>query len=104
MAQDLAERIEAEALAQWDAEVERLATEHHAETQAEPARCNRRSTEAMIVRVSHAGLTEAQLVALIGAGWRWSHRRGGMWWTARNEQACRLAAYVCAPRVIDITE
>ena len=95
---------QAYALAQWEASVEQLALDHAAELAAPARRWNRRSMDAQIVRVHHAGLDESALVSLLSHGFRWSQRRGGIWWASRTPEACAVAERVCEAPVICVTD
>ena len=88
---------EAQALAQWEAEVERLALEAQAEQASHQMPAWRPpSPQALTVQVRAQILPESAIVAMISAGWRWSQRRGGMWWANRSPEAERLARAICA--------
>ena len=88
---------QAQGMAAWEAQVERLALEAEAEAQAHQAPAWRPpSPQAMTVQLRAQVLPEPVIVALIGAGWRWSNRRGGMWWAPRSPEAERMAQAICA--------
>jgi len=87
-------RMESAALEAWERDTERLASEYAQELHTAGPRWNAKRAAA-VVKVSHAGLTEADLVALISHGFAWSHRRGGMWWANRTELSETIACSIC---------
>lgn len=101
---DLEARMDAEAFEAFESQASLLVQEHADELAASPARWNHRAQDALIVRIqAPAGIPESSISALLSHGFRWSHRRGGMWWAPRTAEACRIAARICEP-VICVTE
>lgn len=89
---------DAQAVAAWDAACEALALDaNHEAQQIAAIKSNLTSERAEIVRlVAPLGLPESTTAGLLSAGWRWSPRRGGMWWASRNPQNLQIAAAILA--------
>lgn len=102
---DMEQALEDEAFARWDADVVRLAEEHAEETSRPAPRWNRRALDALTVRVVPVvPLPEVSVATLLSHGFRWSDRRGGMFWAPRTPSACAVAQSVCEPPVMHVTE
>lgn len=88
LAEQEARRAEAD-----DQAVERLALEHAEEmAQLEAARSNVGTDHALTVRIkAPQGLPESSVASLLSHGFRWSPRRGGIWWAPWSPLACRVA-------------
>jgi hypothetical protein len=101
---DIEARLDAEAFEAFEYEAFQIVREHTDELAAGPIRWNHRAQDALIVRIqAPAGISESNAAALLSHGFRWSHRRGGMWWAPRTPEACRIAERICEP-VTCVTE
>jgi hypothetical protein len=48
---------------------------------------------ALTVKIKHSlDLPESLIVSLLSSGFRWSHRRGGMWWAPRTPESILIAS------------
>ncbi len=102
---DMEQAMEDESFAAWDAAVVRLAQEHAEEAGRPAPRWNRRADDALTVRVVPVEpLPEVSVATLLSHGFRWSDRRGGMFWAPRTPSACAVARRICEPPVIHVTE
>lgn len=87
-------RAEAEALATWDAEVERLAMAE-AEERGQVATWNQRRVNAAVKVRPLRPLPESLVTGLLCNGFKWSERKGGMYWAPRTPTTEAVARLVC---------
>jgi len=93
---DDARNAELASFAAFEASLDQLSLEDSWETEQTGAiRHNLANARAITVKIwAPAGLPEATATALFQAGFRWSLRKGGMFWAPRNPETLRIVSAI----------